>query len=319
MEKKQLIQYIQGEQLSEMELVEILDWIESSTENRHQYEELKQLWVLSGISAAKPSQSRKFFGQKTRVKKHVFNQVIWQYAAIFIVAFFIGGLSLYLVHPTFQEPVAYNEIQVPNGEKSIITLYDGSKVWLNSGTTFKYPATFSKNERKVYVDGEAFFDVAKNKKQPFIVHANQLDIRVLGTRFNVCAYHDEPEFQVTLEEGSVHTKAASGKRWTILTPGEQATYNRNTNKIRKTTVDTELYSSWKENLLRFEDTPFRDVIKKMEHWYGVQISLDQSINPEEAYTMTIKTESLREMLNLLAKTTQIKYEIKENKVLITRP
>ena len=321
MKEEKLIQYIKGNLLAGDEVIELLDWIEASDDNQEKYNRLKNLWVITGLDQAGERQSQKFLSMTDRRKivtlKH--SRSLLKYAAVFILAFFIGGLSLYLVSPIFQGTVAYNEIKVPNGEKSMITLYDGSKIWLNSGTTFRYPATFSKNERKVFVDGEAFFDIAKNKNQPFIVNANQLDIKVLGTRFNVYAYHDEPEFQVTLEEGSVHTKAASGKRWTILTPGEQATYNRNTNQMRKETVDTDLYSSWKENLLRFEDTPFRDVIKKMEHWYGVQISLDQSINPEEAYTMTIKTESLREMLNLLAKTTQIKYEIKENKVLITKP
>ncbi|MGQ8337768.1 FecR family protein [Sunxiuqinia sp. A32] len=319
MDREKLIQYINGENLSEKELVEILDWIEGSEKNQQEYEELKKLWVLSGINEASPVRYRKFFQQQSRTKKFILNEAFMKYAAIFILAFFIGGFSIYLTNQTFQSTVAYNEIQVPGGEKSIITLYDGTKVWLNSGTTLKYPSTFEKSERKVFVNGEAFFDVAKNKNQPFVVNANQIDIKVLGTRFNVYAYQDEPEIQVTLEEGAVHTKAISSKKWTNVKPGEQAIYNNNTKQLHKKTVNTELFSSWKENLLRFEDAPFKDVIKKMEHWYGVRITLDSSIDTEEAYTMTIKTESLREMLNLISKTTQIKYEINENKVLITKP
>lgn len=323
MKEEKLIQYIKGKLFAEDEVIEVLDWIEASNANQERYNELKNLWVMTGLDQTGERQLKKLRSmpnrRKTVTQKYFRTEL--KYVAVFILAFIMGASCLYFLQQNQAGLLlnAFNEVQVPEGEKSMITLYDGSKVWLNSGTTFRYPATFSKHERKVFVDGEAFFVVAKNTEQPFVVNANQLDIRVLGTRFNVCAYHDELEFQVTLEEGSVHTKATSAKNWTILTPGEQATYNRNTNQIRKATVDPELYSSWKENLLHFEDAPFKDVIKKMEHWYGVQIILDKSINPEEAYTMTIKTESLREMLNLLAKTTQIKYEIKENKVLITKP
>jgi ferric-dicitrate binding protein FerR (iron transport regulator) len=326
MEEEKLIQYIQGKLTSEKEITEVLDWIEASEVNRKRYTELKNLWVMTGLKQVKEQHSGKFFTKPAPAKpaKTISQKIISpliRYAAVFVLAFFTGALALYLVNQNQTTPFyhTYNEIQVPNGEKSTITLYDGTRVWLNSGTTFKYPVAFHPKERKVYVNGEAYFDVSKKTDQPFIIQADQLKIKVLGTRFDVCAYHTDEKFFVTLEEGSVHARSDVNGAELVLSPGDQAVFSRKTNQLTQTKVDTDLYSSWKEDLLRFQDAPFKEVIKKMERWYDVNITLDGSINTEETYTMAIKTESLREMLNVLSKTTPMKYDINGKKVLITRP
>lgn len=319
MDENKLLRYIQGESVSDPELTEILDWIESSKENSEQFESLKRLWVLSGITQVKADNSLRFFPPRTKMLFPFRNSQLMKYAAIFILAFFTGLSSFYFYTHFSNTQLAYNEIQVPDGQKSMITLYDGTKVWLNSGTTFRYPATFSRNERKVFLSGEGFFDVAENTACPFIVNAHHLNVKVLGTRFNVDAYEENTEVKVTLERGKVIAQAENSANGITLSPGEQAVFRNNTNELSKKDVDTELYSSWKENLLRFQDTPLSEVIVKMEHWYGVQIELDQNINPNDKFTMAIKTESLREMLNLISKTTLITYEINGDKVLIKRP
>ena len=213
----------------------------------------------------------------------------------------------------------YNTIDVPYGERSQITLYDGTKVWLNSGTKFRYPVAFSSKTRDVYIEGEAFFDVAKNKNHPFLVYAGQLKVEVLGTLFNVCAYPDDDEIMATLEEGSINAINTVDGKSVIIKPGEQLILNCATNLLNQQKVNTELYTSWKENLLKFENAPFDEVIKKMERWYDVKINVDAKINTNERYTMTIKTESLREMLQLVSLTTKIKYEIEENMVVLKKP
>ncbi len=323
MDQKKLLAYIKGEITSEKTISEILDWIELSEINQETYTNLKSLWVLTGLNNLREENRVTEISVIKNKNMVVKKAIAWigKYAAIFVFAFLLGAIFLhsYEIMQTSDLSGTYNEIKVPKGEKSILYLYDGTKVWLNSGTTLKYPATFNNKERKVYVDGEAFFIVAKKKHQPFIVQACQMDIEVFGTRFNICAYHEDNEFYVTLEEGSVKAGNNQNRTGLILAPGEQAIFNRRTNHFRHRKVNPELYSSWKENMLRFEDDSFKDVIKKMERWYDVKISLDSSINTREHYTMTIKTESLREMLNLLAKTTNMKYEIKEDKVFITKP
>jgi transmembrane sensor len=318
MNEEQLIEYIKGEITSESKLIEILDWIESSPENQKQYNQLKNLWVVTGLdhpddvsipAFSYPKVRQLLFHERTFVS-------FMKYAAVFILAFVLGSLSLYFINRNQESALfaLYNTIEVPNGERSQVTLYDGTKVWLNSGTKFRYPVVFSRLTRDVFLAGEAYFDVAKDSNHPFIVKTGQLEVKVLGTRFDVYAYPDDNEFSATLEEGSVNAVNTTTGNGVKLKPGEQLTLNCSTNSMKQLKVNTGLYTSWKENMLKFEDAPFEEVIKKMERWYDVKITVDPGINTKERYTMTIKTESLREMLKLVSKTTKMNYEIKENKV-----
>lgn len=256
----------------------------------------------------------------SRIRRVSFRRQLLRYAAVFILAFTLGWGSFQL----FPEKKSgfteiYNEIKVPYGQRSEISLYDGTKVWLNSGTELKFPLVFDGDQRKVYVKGEAFFDVARDVNKPFIVNTGQMDIEVLGTRFDVCAYPDDEEFYSTLEEGKIRAvNNVTGEEVSLL-PGMQATLDLNAQKFSVQHVNTRLYTSWKENMLRFENAPFAEVIKRMERWYDVKIHVDEQINTGERYTMTIKTESLREMLRLVSFTTPITYEIKENQVFIRQP
>lgn len=323
MNEEKLIGYINGEITSEVELIEILTWIESTPENQKSYTQLKNLWVFTGLDHPDQVAIPAFPFSKTRrpiFQKRVFAPLL-QYAAIFILAFVLGSLSLYLINRSARNQLSslYNTIDVPYGERSQISLYDGTKVWLNSGTKFRYPVAFGKDSRDVFVEGEAYFDVAKDPDHPFIVRAGQLKIKVLGTHFNVCAYPDDNEFSTTLDEGSVNAINTVNCQGVKLNPGEQVILNRETNGLKCMRVDTKLYTSWKEHLLKFEDAPFEEVIKRMERWYDVKIAVDPSINTRERYTITIKTESLREMLQLVSKTTKMIYEIKGNTVALKKP
>jgi ferric-dicitrate binding protein FerR (iron transport regulator) len=208
---------------------------------------------------------------------------------------------------------------VPYGQRSQVTLYDGTKVWLNSGTKLKFPVVFNTDTREVTIEGEAYFNVAKDVKHPFVVNSGKLKVVVLGTKFDVCAYADENVFSTTLEEGSVKVYNTENGKFMKIKPGEQIVMDRKTDAFKHLHVDTDLYTSWKENLLKFDDATFEDVIKKMERWFDVRITVAPGINTQERYTMTIKTESLREMLQLLSKTTKINYEIKESAVMIKKP
>lgn len=323
MTHNKLISYIKGEITSDADVKEILDWIESSSENQNTYNQLKNLWVATGLDHPDSVNIPIFRFHRTSTfyhRKTIFH-AFFKYAAVFALAYIMGGLSFYFLRSHQQNGLSnlYNSIEVPYGERSQLTLYDGTKVWLNSGTKFRYPVAFSSTTRDVFMEGEAYFDVAKDAKHPFIVQAGKLKVEVFGTHFDVCAYPDDKDFTTTLEEGSINAYNIESGANMKLAPGEQAVLNRETNKIKQLIVNTDLFTSWKENLLKFEDAPFEDVIKKMERWYDVKISVDPSINKQERYTMTIKTESLREMLQLVAKTTPMKYEIKANSVQIKKP
>jgi transmembrane sensor len=323
MHEEKLLRYIKGESTSEAEIEEILDWIESSSENQRSYTQLKNLWVVTGIDHPDKVEVPVFSfpgNQHKNIRSNLFGSLL-KYAAVFVLAFLMGSLTLYFINRSDRNTLStqYNTIDVPYGERSQITLYDGTKVWLNSGTKLKYPVVFGSNSRRVILEGEAFFDVAKDSKHPFVVNSGKLQVEVLGTRFNVCAYPEDNEFSTTLEEGSVNAVNTINGKFAKMNPGEQVVLNRETDGLNLQKVDIDLYTSWKENLLKFDDATFGEVIKKMERWYDVKITVAPGINTKERYTMTIKTESLREMLQLVSKTTKINYEIKENTVLIKKP
>jgi transmembrane sensor len=323
MNEEKLLGYIKGEINSDAEIVEILDWIESSPENQKKYTQLKNLWVVTGLDHPDPVSIPAFSFGKTQSlprQKSIWGSLL-KYAAVFVLAFVLGSLSLYFINQSERNTLSdkYNTIDVPYGQRSQITLYDGTRVWLNSGTKFKYPVVFSTKTRDVFIEGEAYFDVAKDAKHPFVVSSGKLKVEVIGTHFNVCAYSDENEFSTTLEEGSVKVYNTGNGTFTKMNPGEQVVLDRKTDSFKRLRVNTDLYTSWKENLLKFDDATFEEVIKKMERWYDVKITVAPGINTKERFTMTIKTESLREMLLLVSKTTKMNCEIKESSVLIKKP
>jgi ferric-dicitrate binding protein FerR (iron transport regulator) len=323
MDNDRLLKYIKGEITSENELIEILDWIEASPRNQKRYNELKNLWVITGFENLKstsiPIFSPKKPDRSARQKRIIIRTS--KYAAVLILAFLLSAVSLHLRNKNQSRDYAevYNEILVPLGERKFIALCDGTRVWLNSGTTLRYPPVFSGDTRMVFLKGEAYFDVVPDQSRPFNVNAEELNIEVLGTQFNVSAYPEDQEFLVTLEEGSVEASQPGCKGSVILKPGEQAIYSQKTQSIISRPVDTGLFTSWKENELRFENAQLAEIIKKMERWYDVEITTTESVDLAERYTMSIKDESLKEILDALTLVTDMKYDIVEKRVSIENP
>ena len=292
-------------------------------ETKTMIDEARQIVLaLNPLEDEVPNQRIEFIWNKIQKSKEKIQTrilpVFVRYAAVFVLAFLLGSLGLYFVSKPLVQPKEFTMINVPMGEKSELTLADGTKVWLNSGTKLRFPMAFNSKARNVFVEGEAFFDVAKNKHKPFVVNTGKLNIEVLGTRFNVSAYPEDNEIVATLEEGKIvaYFKNNSGK--TELRPGQQLCFSTQSNSMKLTYVNTGLYTSWKENMLRFENAGFYDVIKKMERWYDVKINVEEMESFQKKYNMTIKTESLREILNLISLTIPINYEISENKVFISK-
>lgn len=234
-------------------------------------------------------------------------------AAILFVPLLIAGI--YLLNQPLNRNYFFAEIKAPEGSRVQFTLPDGSKGYLNGGSVLKYPSAFG-SERKVTLTGEGYFEVSKDNKSTFTVQTELADILVLGTKFDVCSYHSDQETVTTLEEGQVRVINKKNNCSATLHSGEQNHINMLTGEMTTEKVNTQLFTSWKEEMLRFDNAPFADVVKKMERWYGVRITLDKSLQYSDNYTLTIKTESLREMLQLLSMTTPMNYEIKENKVFI---
>ena len=174
-----------------------------------------------------------------------------------------------------------------------VCLKDKSKIWLNAGSRMVFPTVFSSNKREVYLVGEAFFDVAKNPKKPFFVNTSFLSVKVLGTKFNVSTYPDDDEVVTVLEEGRIQiidTQAAIRSVKAELLPNQLARLTKNDNHLEVTNTDYELYTLWKDGLLRFEQEPINQLINKIERYYNIQIILKDSPKGEEKSTRQTRPE-----------------------------
>jgi len=273
------------------------------------YQDIKNAWALSSYNKSvnnneiDASYSR-FVKKVKRTKRLVLYNYL-KYAAVILLFFSIGIISNKYISKysgnTDKDINFMNELIVPNGDNAELTLVDGTKVWLNSGTTFQFPSKFRGQSRKVKVIGEAFFEVTKNKKA-FIVSTNYGDIKVLGTSFNVRAY-ENMNFQTNLVEGSIQfSKDSIGK---ILIPGEQLLINSN-NKIIISQFNNPASYAWKDGGIMFQNERLEDVIKKLERHYDITINLDPQLF-NSRFTGKIYNESIEEVIILINKVEPIRY------------
>lgn len=177
--------------------------------------------------------------------------------------------------------VAYNTLTTPRGGSYQLTLPDGSRVWLNSASSLRFPVAFTGGERRVTLEGEAYFEVTKNRLHPFIVQTHGIEIKDLGTRFNVMAYGDEPDIRTTLVEGAV--QVANGLKNVLLKPGQQAIVGENAGgKIMVAPADTDAAVAWKAGYFSFHHTNIYEIMRQISRWYDVNVSyadsLDVSLN-----------------------------------------
>lgn len=222
---------------------------------------------------------------------------------------------------TTLEKLVYNTIKIPYGKRFELQLSDGTVVHLNSGTTLKYPVKFIANEnRQVFLDGEAFFDVAKDKTQPFIVNADNLNVRVLGTHFNVSNYPEDKLTDVVLVEGSVGLYTVNEKfnaeKNTVLKPGFKGSFSKSDNQIKTKAVITDNYTAWINGGLTFRDMTFKDISKKLERHYNVTIVNQNAKLSEEKFNASFGDEPIEKVLSYFNEIHGIHYTQKNNEVLI---
>lgn len=219
--------------------------------------------------------------------------------------------------------LVYNTLTVPNGKQFSIVLSDGSNVHLNSGSSIKYPINFIKGQkRQVFLTGEAFFDVAHDQEHAFVVNAQDLDIHVYGTKFNVSNYPEDRDTEVVLVEGSVGLRESNleiaDNAEVYLKPGYMGIYNRSDNNISQEEVNTSIYTSWMNGNLVFRNISFENIIQKLQRHYNVVIINNNEKLAHETFNATIETkhESIEQVFNYFNKVYQIEYKIIENKIII---
>ena len=189
-----------------------------------------------------------------------------------------------------------NMLSTPKGGQYQLTLPDGSKVWLNASSSIRFPAVFSDNERIVEITGEAYFEVAKNKKRPFRVFFSGSEVEVLGTVFNVMAYQDEQSTKTTLVEGAVALK--NGGRKKRLKPGQQGSVF-SSGEIVMTAVDMEAAIAWKKGLFYFRDAGIEEVMRQASRWYDIDVSYTGKIPVRQFTGKVARNVNISELLNML--------------------
>lgn len=183
-----------------------------------------------------------------------------------------------------KEKMAMTQVIIPYGKRSEITLSDGTKIWLNAGSQLSYPANFTGKTREVYLSGEAFFEVKSNLAKPFHVITNDMKIRVTGTRFNITSYVYDQITQAVLLSGKID--AAKNKmfsRSVELSPGERIVYNKQNDDLQKDKVDVELYASWMNGYLIFDNEPVENIFRKLERYYDKEI-LTEKLSGQPMFT-----------------------------------
>ncbi len=347
-----LLKFLQKE-TSEEENAEILNWVSDSEQNREKFRRIHRAFHLNGlkqheseidIEAAWNTLNNQMlnvkkldqFGmgsverekssawiQESWIRKSKEGQnywdgqrnVFWRVAASVAIILAVGVGSLWSRH-FFSNQLQSKDIRFesPAGEKSKIVLADGTLVWLNSQTILNYNVL---KPRSVTLDGEAYFEVAEDRKHPFeVMTTSGLKVTVLGTKFNLQSFAGENLVETTLEEGVVTITGIDNGRAVKLKPGQKATFNTRTNQLQVENVSAEIYSVWKNNELRFTDITFGELIPRIERWYGIKVEMDSGISTADRFTMTIKTESLRELLTMMQLTSKFDYEINGEEVII---
>ena len=329
MDYRQITGYLRGKASLE-ESTKIERWLKDTANERKVREILGNIWTDTEIriEGAKPDFNRlldrlhhhiNLSEKESRISKT--NKTIKRIytgfsrvAAVLLIPIIVFSVYLYLNNQvvTNNSNIAEKEIFTKPGTRTKIELNDGTVVWLNDGTTLKYPEIFSGKERQVFVDGEAYFEVAANPKRPFIVHNPMMTTVVTGTKFNINGYSVDNYFESTLLEGKIGLKTNDGQEIKV-TPNQQIQFDKKRGSLIRKEVDPTIAVAWIEGRLILKDELLSVAIRKLSRWYNVDIIIaDPELNGF-LLTATFRDEKLYQTLDLISQAIPVKYSIETNK------
>lgn len=253
--------------------------------------------------------------QARQVRRLSVRYKIAQVAAACIFVCF--GISLYLLQ--VREPASSKDliVKVDRGQKASMELPDGTLVWLNSDTKMKYNNSYNHKNRVLQLDGEAYFEVAKDREKPFIVKVDDMEIEALGTAFNVKAYSADNHISATLMEGSI--AVTSDNESNILNPNENISYDRSTHQSVKTTLmNTDLISAWRSGRIVFGGETLGEAASMLERIYNIRIIFETEDIKEYTFLGTIRNNSLSNVFEIMSLTVPISYSISDSSVIISK-
>jgi transmembrane sensor len=312
-----VIAYIKGD-ADEITASRVRDWISESDENRKEFYRLKNIYALTRGLSDIPEKKEDYEKVKNRLWNNSHTRTVrllkhtLRYAAV--AAITLLAVIIYQTLPvkehTVDQTTYYHQIHVPLGQISEFTFADGTRAWLNSGTSLRFPATPEKDTRKIYLEGEAYFEVSKDETRTFIVCSGPQEVRVFGTSFNVRAYEENGFIETTLVEGSLGIIPANQEDMLMLKPGEQFRLSMEGEKNILHKVDTHPYQAWKDGKLIFRNKTLCNIAFDLERWYNVKISFDDEKIKDLRFSGTIlKYKPIDQILEAIKLTSPIRYTI----------
>ena len=209
----------------------------------------------------------------------------------------------------------FHRINVPRNGEYYVVLSDGTKVWVNSESAIGFNSHFSPDRRIVELEGEAYFEVAKDSLRPFIVKTNNMDVRVLGTQFNVKAYPDEEYTYTTLNEGSV--KLTMGNQCTEMAPNQQVVLSNSSGTFQQKNVDASIYSAWIDGKFIFKDEPLENIMLALGRWYDVKIFFQNQNIMQERFSMSVdRYDNIEVLLRKMEKTEALRFSLKKKALVV---
>lgn len=317
--------YLTG-QCSEEEVVEVNAWMKESEENARQLFRMEEIYHLGKFNqyadrqqmARAEKQLYKKLDEEKRKQNKILRMHRWmKYAAMIAVILVIGGGSGYWLYQNGNNQ--HMMVAVANeGIVKEIILPDGTKVWLNNSATLKYPREFSEKARNVYLDGEAYFEVTKNRHKPFTVQSDAMRVRVLGTTFNFKCDKNYRIAEVTLIEGEIEVKGNKEEGQIILAPGQRAELNKNNGRLTVKQVNAKMDAVWHDNLIPFQKADIFTISKALERFYDIKIILSPDMRADKTYSGVLKKKStIESVLKSLQNSISIDYKIVGNNIFIS--
>jgi ferric-dicitrate binding protein FerR (iron transport regulator) len=312
------------------ELRQVDEWVAADKANAHWLFEMESIWSLKNEIRFSDKQEieeayNRFLSRITEKeqvnrgnKRKLF---VWntfrRYAAVIAFAVTLSSALFFLTKRETTENQTIT-VEAPNGRRVSLTLSDGTKVWLNSQSVLTYPTSFSTGSREVNLSGEGFFEVASDAQSPFIVHSSLLNVKVLGTKFDLKAYPEETSL-VTLAEGKVEVATSDETQRVILTPDLQVTCSKKNGLGVPVKVNAELTRLWVNGDLCFVNQPLSKIAADLERWFDVRIRISDPNLATDSFTCRFEgSVTLEQILSFLKETKQLNYSIKEKEIVITK-
>lgn len=331
--------YIAG-QADDKEIAMVKQWIAMSKDNEEYYVQLYEVWhdtLSAETNLIDSERAYQLFIEKTSVKASLHRPVLnwWRIAAAAVIML-MCSIGYFYYHQV-EKPQTWHSVKVLEGTTRKLVLADGTTVWINAGSHIKYSRDFGKASRTIYLDGEAYFDIAANKKNiPFLVKTKHFTIRDIGTVFNIKAYSDEPSFEATVVEGKISVEGKLSKHdeenskvflekkqvLKINSQADKVTENETTpERIKVLAIEDsqiQLYNGWKDDFLVFEGASFNELAKIIERRYAVEVIFKDEALKAYKYTGSFRNVAkITNVMNIIKATTAISYTITGNKIIIS--